>query len=208
MVEIAGFTITGGATNGIRLNSGTSNTIIHNNIIIANGTGIDARSGSDGVVYNNSIIYNSVDGFQAIGSGTVVTTHNNIIVNNGRYGIWANDYSSITAVYNDVWSNLSGDYFKDSLADLNQTNNLSIDPQFLDNFYLSAGSGCIDKGRPIAADNDPDGTRNDQGVYGGPYAVDFWPQPAGGPVVTDLSVTPPSVPVGGTLTIRATGKIR
>ena len=46
------------------------------------------------------------------------------------------------------------------------------------------------------------------GVYGGPGAANFWPEPAGGPVVTYMSVSPPSVPVGGTITLQATGKIR
>ncbi|MFV9644501.1 MAG: hypothetical protein ACNYWU_01640, partial [Desulfobacterales bacterium] len=67
---------------------------------------------------------------------------------------------------------------------------------------------CIDAGMVSSTYNDPDGTRNDMGVYGGPGAASFWPEPAGGPVVTELSVTPPSVPVGGTLTLKATGKIR
>ena len=207
-VEIAGLTITGGATNGIRLYSSSLNAIVHNNVILGNGYGLYAYSGSDAVIYNNTITSNSLTGVYATGADTVLTAHNNIVVNNDRYGIYAGSYSYVTSAYNNVWSNSSGDHDNYGTATLNQSNNTSIDPQFIGNFYLAATSGCIDSGRPIAADNDPDGTRNDQGVYGGPFAVDYWPQPAGGPVVTDLSVTPPSVPVGGTLTIRATGKIR
>ena len=52
------------------------------------------------------------------------------------------------------------------------------------------------------------GLRNDMGAYGGPGAVNWWPSPAGGPIVTGLSVTPPSVADDGTLTLEATGEIR
>jgi len=37
-------------------------------------------------------------------------------------------------------------------------------------YTLQGGSPCIDTGHPDASFNDPDGTRNDRGAYGGPYA--------------------------------------
>ena len=43
---------------------------------------------------------------------------------------------------------------------------------------------------------------------GGPGAVNYWPDPPGGPVVTDLTVSPSSVPQGGTVTITVTGEVR
>ena len=90
--------------------------------------------------------------------------------------------------------------------------NLFIDPLFIapeiGDFHLASMSSCIDAGKVGAAYQDPDGTRNDMGVYGGSGAANWWPYPAGGPVVIDLSVTPPSVPAGGTLTLQATGSIR
>jgi hypothetical protein len=73
---------------------------------------------------------------------------------------------------------------------------------------LLSGSPCINAGKIGSVYNDPDGTRSDMGVYGGPGAANWWPYPAGGPIVTELSVTPPSVPVGGTLTLNATGEVR
>jgi hypothetical protein len=52
------------------------------------------------------------------------------------------------------------------------TGNLSQDPRFVDadggDFTLDTFSPCIDAGDPAAAFDDPDGTRNDMGGYGGP----------------------------------------
>jgi hypothetical protein len=60
--------------------------------------------------------------------------------------------------------------------------NISADPMFVnytddgdwtnDNFCLAPGSPAIDAGDPDPAMNDPDGTRNDMGAFGGPGAPD------------------------------------
>jgi predicted outer membrane repeat protein len=46
----------------------------------------------------------------------------------------------------------------------------SMDPLFKSNndLHLGTGSPCINKGNPDSVFNDTDGTRNDQGAYGGP----------------------------------------
>jgi hypothetical protein len=55
--------------------------------------------------------------------------------------------------------------------------NISLNPEFVDtsethpDFHLSPGSPCIDAGNPDPTYNDPDGTRNDMGAYGGPWAA-------------------------------------
>ncbi len=74
-------------------------------------------------------------------------------------------------------------------------------------FHLRPGSPAMDTGRIGPAFNDPDGTRGDKGIYGGaqPFEDD------GGtpdlPVVVDLQVTPGRIVRGGTLDVRAVGKI-
>ena len=76
------------------------------------------------------------------------------------------------------------------------------------NYHLASDSPCRNRGTVSAVTNDPDGTRNDMGAYGGPGSADFFPDPDGGPIVTDLTVSPASVPQGGTITIQATGEAR
>ncbi len=210
-VEIAGFTITGGANRGISITSASSRPIIHNNIIINNNTGIYPSATVDVIIVNNIITKNSGNGILAYDSGCdyrpTLIIANNIITENGTYGI-NRRCGTFSSFYNNVWANTSGDYN----GTINRIGDISFGPLYLDasnsDYHLAANSPCIDSGRPIAADNDPDGTRNDQGAYGGAFAASFWPSPAGGPVVTNLQVTPPSVPVGGTITINATGTIR
>jgi hypothetical protein len=48
--------------------------------------------------------------------------------------------------------------------------NINLDPLFIgyDDYHLQSGSPCIDAGHPDPQYNDPDGTRNDMGAYGGP----------------------------------------
>ncbi|OEU84694.1 MAG: hypothetical protein BA865_10850 [Desulfobacterales bacterium S5133MH4] len=140
---------------------------------------------------------------------------NNIITSNHQYGIQYynqrdgrledNNFSN-----NNIYDNSVGNTSAVTVS--STAGNLFIDPLFVNpdtaDFHLQSASLCIDAGMVSSTYNDPDRTRNDMGVYGGPGAARFWPEPAGGPVVTELSVTPPSVPVGGTLTLKATGKIR
>lgn len=209
-VEIAGFTITGGASRGVLLNSNSSKAIIHNNIITNNANGVYAAGEAKSNIFNNIITYNSGSGIYTQSSccnDPTMSISNNIITNNGSYGIDRNR-GTVSSFYNNIWAHTSSDYS----GTISTIGDISSDPFYVDasnsDYHLAANSPCIDSGRPIAADNDPDGTRNDQGAYGGPFAASFWPSPAGGPVVTDLQVTPPSVPSEGTITIRATGEIR
>jgi hypothetical protein len=46
----------------------------------------------------------------------------------------------------------------------------SINPQFISStdFHLQENSPCKDAGNPSSEFNDSDGSRNDQGAYGGP----------------------------------------
>jgi len=99
------------------------------------------------------------------------------IADNTTYGI-VEYAANVTASYNNVWANTSGDIVSTySQGTLTIIANISLDPQFIDPaFFLPAGSPCIDAGWLLPTDNDPDGTRNDMGVYGGPGA-----RPTSGP---------------------------
>lgn len=200
-IELKNNILEGSGIYGIYMNTNGSgkdirNITIENNVISGNG--------SDGIWYTGSSY-----GTDAYVRDSVI--HNNIIVNNQGYGIVNNGYSTnISILNNNVFNNTSG--VSSGVTISSSQGNIFTDPLFVSvgtgNYNLRSDSPCIDSGRLGASFNDPDGTRNNMGVYGGPGAASFWPSPAGGPVVTDLQVTPPSVPSGGTITIRATGEIR
>ncbi|BBL76817.1 DUF5123 domain-containing protein [Methylomagnum ishizawai] len=223
-VEIAGLTITSSSSIGIDFDSDNLTGWVHNCIISNNPTGIYVHGAN--VKVTNNVIYGSV--YQAIGAFTynnstrkssTINAYNNILLNNGT-GIYANsyfcgEYAQIYSSYNrynnnsknrDYSNNCSGGAFVNSTNDTDNS-----DPKFVDanngDYTLLPGSPAVDAGRPGATDKDPDGTRNDQGVYGGPGATTFWPKAAGGlPVVTGLASSPHDVAVGGTFTITGTGK--
>jgi nitrous oxidase accessory protein NosD len=202
--EVRGFTITG-MTYGVYVGdtSANSTAIIRNNYIVGCGsTGIAVANYENSTIINNVIAYNNSHGV-TIGYHGSLAIFNNIIAFNNGWGV----LDATTTSYNNVSDNASGNF--------NITKgqgDISLNPKFVDaaagNYQLASDSPSRSAGRPIADDNDPDGTRNDQGAYGGPFAASFWPYPTGGPVITELSVTPSSVPQGGTITIRATGEIR
>lgn len=109
--------------------------------------------------------------------------------------------------YNNVYFNTTN-YYSCTAG----TGDISLNPYFIDqaagNYALQSTSPSIDKGIPGEPYNDPDGTRNDMGAYSGPNAAAFWPYIPRGPVVTEVDLTPASIPRGGTLTIRANGRVQ
>lgn len=145
-----------------------TNCIIRDNETI----GLILENFSNPNVINNTILGNGYFGFQLIDNCNPLTL-NNIIVQNQRYGVYTL-YSSVPIMeYNDVWghafNSLNTDYVPASIA---HSNSLSDDPQFagIGDAHLAAGSPCINAGDPRPEYNDPDGSRNDMGAYGGPGA--------------------------------------
>lgn len=113
----------------------------------------------------------------AQGSPASHTIINNIITNNSNgifYYFFAKYDSQI--LYNDVWGNSKN--YHDNVSGFTAfvpypgTGEISENPLFVDtnDYYLDDGSPCRDTGHPGMSYNDPDGTRNDMGVYGGPEA--------------------------------------
>jgi hypothetical protein len=98
---------------------------------------------------------------------------NNTFINN-NFGIFADYYDTTmsfdNAVNNSFYENESNSY----LCDLDSTNIFS-DPEFADtiNFYLFESSPLIDAGHPDTIYNDLDGSRNDIGLWGGPYGESY-----------------------------------
>lgn len=199
IVTIRGFTISGG-TNGVYLTSSATLTLQNNIIVGTAGHGVYCSE--------NSTNFNCI-------------LVNNTILTSGSDGVFTNDYygTSTITLFNNVVAdsiNLNSNYencsFNTVAIILNTTCSYTqtADPLFVNgsSCAVQVGSPTIDTGSSSPVDNDPDGTRNNQGACGGPFAVAFWPYPMGGPVITNLTVTPASVPQGGTVTIQATGEVR
>ena len=158
---------------GVELWNGAS-AYVHNNVIIDNMyTGVDMSSLAN--VINNTISNNGSGGVHGNGWGNCIVM-NNIITGNSSYGIGTGTgWPPPIISYNDVWNN--GVNYQNCSAG---TGDISSDPLFVDepngDFHLQSISPCIDSGNPNSAYNDPDGSRNDMGAYGGPGAAVSTPE--------------------------------
>ncbi len=150
-----------------------SNPYIHNNVVIDNTyTGISISSDPD--VINNTIANNNNGIYDSGGYKPVIM--NNIVTGNSNIGMGCVNSSVPTDFsYNDVWGNVQN-YYNCSAG----PGDISANPLYVNepnnDFHLQGGSPCIDSGNPDPAYNDPDGTRNDMGAYGGPDAAVNIPQ--------------------------------
>lgn len=145
---------------------------ISNNLFYENSTASDTlfyfEAAWDLLVYNNVFYQNHID-TQDSSDYTFYLEFNLIFANNIVDGNGGDEViravDSPTVEYNDFWQ---------PTWDGSGTGNVSRDPQFTDpavgDFTLKATySGCIDAGYPSSLWNDTDGSRNDQGAFGGPF---------------------------------------
>ncbi len=152
--------------------------IITNNIIV-NNTGtygaFSIKTGSDVILENNTIANNeSTNGtpYLFFIFNSFITINNNIIQDNGTiffapYGDPAITYTCITGGFTG-----EGNIDADPLF-MQPTQGDGIDYDGLSaQWWLQDDSPCIDAGNPDPIYNDPDGTRNDMGAYGGPDALE------------------------------------
>lgn len=220
-VTITGCTITGAGT-GIALKRG-SVTRITNNVIVGNADGIAMFAYENTVeaiiVTNNVVASNRGDAFDvfdnnALCSNTAnsVWIMNNIVYNNAACGFHSSCLGGRTLAYKNVIGN-STDYCTGTrgIRASDCFNCISETPGFVDlatgDYRLTSGSTSRNRGNPVAADLDPDGTRNDLGAYGGPDSAPFFPSPDQGPTIRSLSILPSSLPQGGTIHLQATGRV-
>ncbi|MCP4868870.1 MAG: hypothetical protein GY898_09135 [Proteobacteria bacterium] len=173
-------------------------TILNN--VFADNTGsagggaivVTGAQGTATLVAGNVVVYNDSPAGAGIHFGVVSafgstgTYVNNIVAFNQGYGAWS-DGSAFPAdfQYNDVFGNTSGAYGAASGPLVLPINNIASDPAFVsltndgdwtnDDLALQVGSACIDTGDPRVGFNDPDGTRADMGIYGGPAGDWVWP---------------------------------
>lgn len=202
-VEIAGLTITGSGS-GIYINA-TSSSIHNNHINYNKSNGITSSSIGDNFIAFNNIIKGNANvgiyGYYSSGD----FAYNNIVAGNTSDGISSvdsHDYNSTYANGEMDIRGTGGDGGHEIHQDCFFVNESANPPDF----RLQNTSPCKKTGN--SGYFNVDGTRSDMGSFGGPAAALFWPYGNGGPVVTNLTVDPPYVPEGGTISIKATVEIR
>jgi hypothetical protein len=140
----------------------------------------------DGAYYN----YNDNFAFW-ISGGASLNAFNNVIFNySGRYADrgfhFEPNRSSVSEISSNIGHTIQDEFLYGSFNYINAlynlsstgagggvylTSHISADPLFTDtdNFVLGASSPARDAGNPDPRFNDIDGTRNDMGIYGGPF---------------------------------------
>ncbi len=158
---------------------GASRAIVRNNAVFENlGWGIIATGTSYMDCANNVIYHNGNCGFGLWSDEATGRITNCIITDNGwremwvcpPVGVWNNGHPLLFPfTYNVVWGNKDGAF--SGMPDLIDVDgNQAIDPGFVGEheFRVPPESPLIDAGNPDLTD--PDGTRSDIGLFGGPNA--------------------------------------
>jgi len=164
-----------------------------NEALLGGGMYPDSTSG---VVANNTFDRNDAAVFGGniyIDTPLALDMRGNIISYGYKNGIFIPSLDQLTFAYNNLYGNTPADY----TGAVPDTTNISMHPQYADtsravlDYHLAVHSGSIDAGDPAVEHNDPDGSRNDQGAFGGPSAVMAAPEyvknasaaPAGGSTI-------------------------
>jgi len=150
------------------------------------GGGVYAMS-STGVVENCQVDGNlgvSIGGMFLMAAGEFQVRNNMVFANEGG-GMLATG-AEMAEDWNNVWNNLGGD----NLSSPAGVHDLSRNPLFVDeavgDFGLACYSPCIDGGELDPMCLDPDGSRADIGLLGGPGSAFMGPAAVGGLALADL----------------------
>jgi len=167
--------------------------VLINNLVGANtaaesGGGVLMQQTTyDSALINNAVVENAADqtaAAVAFHDTQQATLYNNIVAYNAGIALantsgW--DYFEIQ--YNALYDNAGGDYGGTLWDRTGVSGNIAADPLFVtftpngddsdDDYHLQPTSPCIDTGHYADEFDDPDGSRNDMGMYGGPYGS--WP---------------------------------
>lgn len=169
---------------GLEVDGGTvslTNVLLAWNVAAENGGGIfavDATLGLTNVTVGECSATTAGGGVYAYGTTTGTMVNGIVYGADDGVGVLVDASASWTQSYSDVYGNTDGNY--SGVTDPTGRNgNISENPSFVavtadgdptnDNWHLNSTSACVDAGNSGAAYNDPDGTRNDMGAYGGPY---------------------------------------
>lgn len=216
-VAIIGFQIRG-FERGIVINTDAGSTKVSNCIAAGNsGDGIvlSVTVPLGAKIVNNISADNGGNGLFAIdegrGQNTFTSLFNNLFFRNGKFGMadsepYAFSRSFVFGDYNCSFGNTLGSaghgcstgqhgIVADPLIDVRNSYR-----------FTNQGSPAVNSGHPTTFYDDPDGSVNDMGAYGGKEAANWWRDPFSGPTIENVTIDPPQVRPGGTVTIRATAK--
>ncbi|MFH1845159.1 MAG: C1 family peptidase [bacterium] len=136
------------------------NCVIAENVAPTTGAGLFVTSSSAFTVRNNIVVSNVGDGFSCVGG-------------------------TMTADYNDVWNNSGNDYGSGAPG----AHDISVDPLFMDaangDYGLALHTPCLDAGDPECLD--PDGSKSDLGLLGGPVGRTVAPAAVADAEIEDLT---------------------
>lgn len=169
----------GGQGGGVYLADSAS--IVNSVIYLNQGSlagGIFVRSSSWGVqIINCTIVGNSIYGVADAKNG-FATIKNTIFLNNAGRAVYLESTDTTLTV---MAYSIAPSRWSTPGSSLYDSTNITVDPALADimfsDFSLLPGSPAIDAGDPDPAFNDPDGTRNDMGAFGGPEGD--WNTPVG-----------------------------
>lgn len=209
-VAVVGFRIQG-FERGVVVNTNGGSTKISNCVVTGNS--------SDGFYFGNSMPISAkiVNNIVADNGGngmygdlqgiTLTSVFNNIVYRNGKAGFWGSNWWSFPLFgdYNCFSANTDSRY-DEGVAGVHSINTDPLIDARTHYRFTSQSSPAVNTGHPSSFYNDPDGSRNDMGAYGGPEAANWWRDPFTGPTIENVTIDPPQVRPGSTVTIRATAK--
>jgi len=161
---------------------GNVGALFYNNVFIDNTAGnvggaFNMRAGADTELWNNVFVGNVSNGdgaaLRAQSNAGSVVLQNNIFAWHAQSALEIEPGVSNTVSYNLFFDNTAGD----ANFGLDVTNLVGVDPLIpytpgdCNSLLRNGGAPLLDAGNPGVAYNDPDGTRSDIGLDGGPEAL-------------------------------------
>ncbi len=208
-VALVGFRIQG-FVRGVVVNTNGGSTKVANCVVAGNSSHAIYLGESMPIsakLVNNTCADNGGSGiYVERRSVTFTSIFNNVVFRNGEYAFMGFGGWTTFGDYNCIFGNTKGGFeaWDDGGEHVIQTDPL-IDARTHYRF-TSQSSPAVNAGHPSSFYDDPDGSQNDMGAYGGPEAANWWRDPFAGPTVEDVTIDPPQVGPGGLVTIRATAR--